>query len=470
MSWQVNGQGRYYHSWSDYQAALQSYEENSAAVQLRRAAAELSGRIASVRGEVSVAGGDLRRQQELSRILAGQIEDYERTAQRLQAAHEDELTRLDRERDYLRQTLDQTQHNLAEIDTKFAEYRAEFAGKLQEARGEFERGLADLRQQRQELESRILAGKRAVDEQLTRERQQRLDREKDQTKRAAMLLDDADATARRVEDDATRLGHTALQSATQALRANLARARTLDAAPALIRATQIEIEARGAAEQCEQDALQMQADLQRVNDTAGRVQELLAEPRITKLYPRESAILREDLHTILQKAPQVYSRYDAYLATRPAHQRDLSEIQARAEELLADAPIVEQRVEERNRKAEETLNQLIDAMPEVPDVQPERLLDPGDPKSALEFIVNLRGEKVRLTFHLDRGMELSSYEHSDDNACRKSMSRALDFVERMIHVQHEAQDYPSLASAPAQQQPPAPVRNRQELNRRGRSI
>ena len=452
MSWQINGQGRYYHDYSEYQSALRAYEENSASRILERRAEEIARRLQGVREEFNNAAGQIEREQNLQRQFADEVRDLERTTERMDRAHREELARMDRDMEHLAATLDHTQNDIADVRRQFDEDRRKFAEKHQTLQTNIQQELENLANERSATDQRLEAAHRTASEQFEKQRRERLEREQDQAKRAALALDMAAQSLTAARELATQIGHAELTRRADGIERQIKSASDLcqrDATAALAAATGAHLEVRLLDEQTAEARGRMMADSARIQRLAGRTRELLADPRVAECFPRRKDIVAKDVEAALGRMAGVFSSYERYAAEYPIHLATLEKAEKAAEDLNADAPIAKQRCEERKIKAREAVKQIQERFGAAKLTS--RSLDPGDPLAPVEVMIKLDNETLRLTFHVDREMELCAYQHATDYDCKKSMERALDMMRGIMDFKRPVQDHLALGQAPPPQ-------------------
>ena len=452
MSWQVHGSGRYYHSYSDYQAALRAYEENSAGRQLERRAAEIRNRLDGLRGELRDAAGQLAREQNLQRQFAGEVRELERTAERMDRAHREELTRMDRDIEHLANTLDQTKQDIDGVRQQFNEDRRKFTEKHANLQRDIRSDLDRLGDEKTAADQRLDAARHEAAEQFVKQRRERLERESDQAKRAALALDLAAQALTAARAQAAQAGHSELARRAVAIEQRIQSARELslaDAAAALAAATAAQTDTQLIEEQAAEAHGRMAADRERAARLVTRVRELIADARVGEFFPRQRGIVSAEMETAVGRMEDVFSNYERYLAEYPVHAAALEKAEQAAEKLNADAPVAKQRCEERKVKARETIRQIEEKYGK--GTATARPLDPGDPLAPVEVMVKLDDETLRLTFHLDRDMEMCAYRHASDYDCKKSMARAMSLLSGIMEFKKPVHDHEALSKAPPPQ-------------------
>jgi chromosome segregation ATPase len=474
MSWHVHGHGRYYHSWREYQAALRAYEENSAARQLERRANELRGKLNDLRKQLLGSAGQLQREQELQRQFAAEARDLERTADRLQRSHQEDLGRLDSEMSYLANTLDQTQHDLSDVRRNFDAYRRDFDARYQQLHQGILAELETVRAEKTELDRRLETQRRAVAEEFERKRRNRLDQEKDQARRAQIALDLANETLLNVRAQAEKLQHDHLQRriAEVGRQISLARelARSGNTTAGLLAASTVQTEALTLEENASEARSRLQLDRERATQLAARSQNLISDARVTKYLPLKVKPLFTELRVAETQINKVFETYDRYSQEYPQLLSMLEKIETEAERMHSAAPVAELQCAERKEKIRNAVAQIEQRLGQSVKKTP-RLLNPADPLSPIEVIVEFNGEKLRLTFHADREMEICAYQHAHDYDCEKSMNAALALVQDLMKVRHHAQDYAAFGHAPPPQvSVPEPPRTVEELSRQPRIL
>lgn len=136
MSWQVNGKGREYHSWEEYQRAKRdTYEIQRRAEEerLQKEINRLNSKRKSLKSSIDAVSGDSQQLQKLSQKLNNHYEELKSVQNHVSQAHQESQLRLDEQ---------------FQADSKHMQRRMEVAQqKLAQKKNEMEQATGDLQKQ-----------------------------------------------------------------------------------------------------------------------------------------------------------------------------------------------------------------------------------------------------------------------------------------------------------------------------------
>ncbi len=190
MSWRVDGRGREYHDWDEYQAAIR--ESQLAQVRAERDALGEDARrhrvrIRAVEGRLAEARGNAEQMARLNRELQSDLGELRQIQGAMQAAQERfERQAADAFQDLRTQAV-AAREDLAALDRAQQEHAAEVRGQFDQARKELSDGLREAEERRQAAEAQLRAEITEVDRKLEADKSERLAKARSDGERAAGL-------------------------------------------------------------------------------------------------------------------------------------------------------------------------------------------------------------------------------------------------------------------------------------------
>lgn len=430
MSWTVDG--RMYHDYNEYLAALQRKEANEAialAAQARGEIARHQQRLRRQQAELEQAQGDLARQRRINEQMHQDVRGLQREQRQLAEAQH----RFEQESNA---RLGEIREDLRDMGTQLAEAEEQHRRHVEATQQAFEQanealraGLAEAERQRQETERRLRAVVDAVDRKVEADRQARLRRQQND-------LDQAREQIAMVEEVLNQFGDTLrplnLEDDAQSIRMTLQSARTLlrqgKASPSLAQAESGFAEVRALGYKSEKRRAELVAASAAIADRVAAIRELAAAERVDRYFKQEKAELIGLLASVADGLSRHYQQYSRLEHDLRDDERILDKLENEARAMVAMCPTLEDQVAERRKRVTALVRKIADRYGGGAEVKPE-LSDPDDLKSPL--LVNCvfsGGEKVRIEAGIDGEVRIDGAGHSTQDACEE---RAYDIVESL---------------------------------------
>ena len=174
MSWRIDGSGREYHNYEEYQRASRrsgearrQAEENRIKLELDR----LNNKRIKLKSKFKSAAGDSRRLMTISRQLHQNYEDFERFHDRVKVRQREFEERLDSQFSedwkHMQRQLDAAAQRVSEKTRKMEKATGEVRAKLENEVRETQKALDELSQQKIVLDEEINRHKKATSEKFT---------------------------------------------------------------------------------------------------------------------------------------------------------------------------------------------------------------------------------------------------------------------------------------------------------------
>ncbi len=436
--------GVYYASYSDYIRAKELDELRSSAAQLsvlRDEAARHQKRLRAVESELGAAQASAERMAELNREMQtelGGLHRVQSTMQRAQQKHEAESRASFQE---IRKQAEQAGEDLAALDRAHHEHEAKVAQQFDQGRVELQNGLQEAAQRQQESEARLTGEINAIN---AREKA-RVDalkaEELSDTQKATGLDLYVGEQVKKLEARKDELGMRGeidrINSRREDVNEALAKGKPI---VALTGATENLTALRAAESEFNLRSLELCAAQKRSADTAAHLTELLADPAAQHFFKIPTAQMTAHLKRITEKLAFTHARWDRKHFQDKIDEQ-LQKLEADTLMILSEAPMLKEKDDKRNERANECLDHLEEVFGTL-QVQSSYYI-PNDAKSDQVMTCTMKNnEKVKLFFPIDPNgtTHVEGYGQSTNAECQQTAALVAEVLQKQMRITGRHQD------------------------------
>jgi chromosome segregation ATPase len=444
MSWYYEGVS--YHSRAEYEAAMRAGELSRARSEANSLRSELQTNLRRVREterELQAANVEVQQQRALHDRLSMQVNDLNRTQQRLNAAQ-------DAMREQIREGFAEVEHEMEGLEEAQRKLEEDVMHEFDEVRGEVAEGLQQAEKRRADTERQLQAAVNAVDEKFEADRRKRLQTAENDLARADMSLDMAAAALTERPIDANALD---LESDLVKVRSYITTGRQLhrEGKPeaALAEAERAHAEARHLVYEADRRAARMTNTRKWLTEHLEDLDKDLNDEVVQHYFQGECQRARDLIETMRSRSTNGYQRYDRFSVESDRDERILKRLEEDVKHMTARAPVVREQYRNREKRVGECLETLFEVCGALTEDPKASFADPNDRTSDRIVDCSFSSGKVRLRFPLDekKPFSMDGYGHSGNHECSSIMQQLMQRMNEQSMAGRSEFD-PGLPQAP----------------------
>ena len=420
MSWTVDG--RLYHDYAEYQAALRRKNEQEATERVAQSQAEVrryQGRLRQQEQELRQAQGDLDRQRHIHEQMQQEVRGLEREQQILANTQ----ARFERES---QAQFGEIRHHMRDMGDQLQEAERQHQAHVEATQQAFAKASADLRvgldnarREREEGEQRLRAAVQQVDDKVESDRRARakrqlddMDQAREQISVVATMLDQTPSEQLRrlaLDEDAEGV-RTALDSATRMLNSGKATVALSQAETAFGRASELRYKVT-------KRRAEMEAVRGAVTDRVRAIVDMTQSELLDEYFKFEKAEALNYLQHLSARTSDRYRLYSRVEDDLREDERTLGRLEEEVRAMRATCTTLAERVENRRKKVSDFVEDIEAEHGGSAGVHPYLARD-DDPKSDLIVECQLdRGVKVRIVAGIDGAFRVNAAGYATQAEC-----------------------------------------------------
>jgi hypothetical protein len=460
LSWSVDG--RMYHDYAEYQAALRRKSEREAYERVGQSQAELrryQQRLRQQEQDLAQAQGDLERQRDINERMRHEVRGLEREQQILASAQAQFEQESQAQFGQLRHHMQGMGDQLEQADRAHQEHVEATRKAFARAGEELRAGLDNARREREDGERRLTTAIQEVDRKVDLDRQARIKRQRDDLDQAREQMTIVESMLGEMTQQ--QLKPLSLEEDAKSVRTVLESAgRMLNAGKASVALSQAESAFSGVQDlryKASKRRAELEATGAAVSDRVRAILDMTNSETLDEYFKFEKAELVGYLGHLSSRMPGRYQQYSRMEDDLREDERIIGRLEEEARTMLATCPTLGERVDNRKNKVTEFVRKIAARHGGSAGIDAQ-LARPDDPKS--DLIVDCRfdrGVKVRIVAGIDGTFTANAAGYPTQAECERHSGEMVS----MFQGEADLSGHRTLAHNPEQLPETAPAQSQE---------